>query len=230
MKNKKFTLIELLVVVAIIGILVSILLPSLKKAREKAKRIVCASNQKQIYTASVIYSKNNKNKYQHRVPAHHWPFGHYNSREDGAGFTWDEGEILPLKTAGFSALVESELISAYEVFYCPSSTKWIQKREFISRIKPGTSENWFVHYSYWKGYKRALAVDDKIVSSITSDSDAVFMSDNIGSSGGDHKYSNHSSLTDITEGGNVTFNDGTVKWRNYSSMKYRFTHHFDFWW
>jgi len=53
--NKKFTLIELLVVVAIIGILASLLLPSLSKARMSAKRAVCASNQKQIGTVYTMY-------------------------------------------------------------------------------------------------------------------------------------------------------------------------------
>ncbi|MCM8532179.1 MAG: prepilin-type N-terminal cleavage/methylation domain-containing protein [Lentisphaeraceae bacterium] len=54
--NKKFTLIELLVVVAIIGILMSLLLPSLKTAREKAKQAVCLSNQKQCGIALLGYA------------------------------------------------------------------------------------------------------------------------------------------------------------------------------
>ena len=53
---KKFTLIELLVVVAIIGILASLLIPSLGKARKKAKKAICVNNQKQIATALVMYA------------------------------------------------------------------------------------------------------------------------------------------------------------------------------
>ena len=52
---KKFTLIELLVVVAIIGILASILLPSLAKARIRAKVAVCKSNMKQVGVAAATY-------------------------------------------------------------------------------------------------------------------------------------------------------------------------------
>ena len=75
--NKKFTLIELLVVVAIIGILASMLLPSLGQARKKAKESLSISNLKQIYMGVIMYTTDS----DETVPSptnfttnKHWPY------------------------------------------------------------------------------------------------------------------------------------------------------------
>ena len=58
MKNR-FTLVELLVVCAIMGILVSILMPSLEKAREATRRAVCLSNNGQVSVGLAKYANDN---------------------------------------------------------------------------------------------------------------------------------------------------------------------------
>lgn len=58
--KKCFTLIELLVVVAIIGILASILLPSLNMAKERGKKISCASKMRQMAQAVTLYCADNQ--------------------------------------------------------------------------------------------------------------------------------------------------------------------------
>lgn len=64
--RKGFTLIELLVVIAIIGILASLLLPALGKAKNRSNRVKCTSNLKQIATALKAFAGEMDN----RMPWH----------------------------------------------------------------------------------------------------------------------------------------------------------------
>jgi prepilin-type N-terminal cleavage/methylation domain-containing protein len=62
MKKKAFTLIELLVVIAIIAVLLAILMPSLRLAKDKAKQIQCISNVKSLALAWMMYKDDNDDR------------------------------------------------------------------------------------------------------------------------------------------------------------------------
>jgi prepilin-type N-terminal cleavage/methylation domain-containing protein/prepilin-type processing-associated H-X9-DG protein len=131
---KGFTLIELLVVIAIIALLISILLPSLSRARELSKRLVCGSNMKGIGTSCKIYANDNQEKWP--VPAFRKqainmqgisylypmvPVGYQRNRVSLSDVGTAQGSTALSVTRAFWMLVRSGDVTVNQ-FICPSST------------------------------------------------------------------------------------------------------------
>ena len=129
-RQRGFTLIELLVVIAVIALLMGILIPVLRSAREQARKAVCLAHLKSLITGVHVYAAD----YDGNIPA----------SIDGMNASWNfvcwQTYDSPPRWINLGRLYGTRIITDPEIFYCPS-----QKNRILQNIHPdedGVGWNW----------------------------------------------------------------------------------------
>jgi prepilin-type N-terminal cleavage/methylation domain-containing protein len=137
-KQKAFTLIELLVVIAIIALLLSIVMPAMRKAKDHARKIICQSNYKQLGVAFGTYESQTGYNFRNFKTA-------VGLASDSATIRrtwfWNNGtgdyahEALPF---AIGHLMNTGMLPSHEVLFCAGVKNLAHDRNYIaSRVAAG---------------------------------------------------------------------------------------------
>lgn len=141
---KGFTLVELLVVIGIIALLISILLPALRRAQESASRTLCMNNHKQLVAAVYMYM----NDWKQRLPFCNWVAqeGTGAGQFNGPGWLyraadWNAASDPKLRKGNFLMSAQSGSLYTFlkndKVFRCPFDPEPFETGN--DKVRPATS-------------------------------------------------------------------------------------------
>jgi prepilin-type N-terminal cleavage/methylation domain-containing protein/prepilin-type processing-associated H-X9-DG protein len=108
-----FTLVELLVVIGIIAVLISILLPALRGARQSAQRAQCVSNLRTIMQMMHIYAADNRQQITLGCLGDDYQTSYMIARASGTDVRWP----------AWGPLYKANLMKTAGVFFCPSENR-----------------------------------------------------------------------------------------------------------
>lgn len=162
-KINGFTLIELLVVIAIISLLVSILLPSLNKAKVLAGRVVCSSNMRNIGLAFMMYT----NDWKGWLPI---------IRENG-------GDLFPGPVTGVWADKLYDYTDDAGIFHCTSAAD----RTYIPN-EPNGALSLAYGMEWWLGGGETIGNSGHKITNVAQPSETVLIGENPGKNPGDDHY------------------------------------------
>ena len=137
-QSSGFTLIELLVVVAVLSVLIAILLPALNMARNLGKRIVCASNLKQMGLAWQLYLNDNDHCFP-RYPSAHVRYGGWPAKVYEENFWEDLWRDRPLNPYMILGAQQEITETAARIYCCPADRGGAGKEGYTTFKYYGTS-------------------------------------------------------------------------------------------
>ncbi len=143
-----FTLVELLVVIGIIALLIGILLPTLGRARESARKVVCLSNLRQGHTTLIGYA----NDHRYQVPLGYtngWKQFNYVVSRNREGFPAASPATGKAGPRWLGQLWVAGFVPSPEAWYCPEERdEQIRFNTASNRWPPGDPSSFRTRFGY----------------------------------------------------------------------------------